>query len=253
MSNELEQINETYLGKKYKKINKIMLYVLSVIAVVTISVLYVYTRKPLTEKLYVTNLYGYLALSIILLSLSIIIMNLNRMKMNSSVVFLSFILGIVCMFGSGFVKNSLFRHSFWIVFIVCMSIILYPVYKKTEKDGSLLKVLSIVFILFVSISIYVYTSGNRGKFLTLGKYLTFVLFMLILFQILDLILFEPSNSKSKVYGIIVVILFSAFVLYETDLILTRAKQLSIKPNYPFESIGLFLDILNLFSGTSSSL
>ena len=50
-----------------------------------------------------------------------------------------------------------------------------------------------------------------------------------------------------------ILLFSLFLLYDTKLLQVKASKcislnkIGIKPNYPRESLGIFLDILNLFT------
>jgi FtsH-binding integral membrane protein len=129
-----------------------------------------------------------------------------------------------------------------------MAVIMYPLYKKTINDNTFVKVLSTVFIITLILTLFVFFS-KRETFSSLGGYLLYGLLALIIFQLMDIIFLDYSYKKIKIYGIITVILFSGFILYDTDVLLSKSIT---NPDYPVESMNLFLDILNLFSGISNS-
>jgi FtsH-binding integral membrane protein len=103
------------------------------------------------------------------------------------------------------------------------------------------------------------SSFDKNKiFLSWGGYLFIGLSTLIVFELLDIIFFyQTTGTRTKLYSMISIALFMGFVLYDTQLLQTRAveviKQCGQKvscANYPVESLNLFLDTLNLFLNVS---
>ena len=145
--------------------------------------------------------------------------------------------------------SKIIKHILWVSFVISMAVIMYPLYKKTILDNTFIKVLSTVFIITLILTLFVFFS-KRETFSSWGGYLLYGLLALIIFQLMDIIFLDYSYKKVKIYGMITVILFSGFILYDTDVLLS--KKNIINPDYPVESMNLFLDILNLFSGISNS-
>ena len=79
--------------------------------------------------------------------------------------------------------------------------------------------------------------------------------------IMRLVQFFTGNSSNKnmnlIFAYIFVILFSLFLLYDTKLLQVKAVHCEtlikkgIKPNYPRESMNIFLDLINLFANLGS--
>lgn len=237
----------------------------AVLAIVGIIIaLIVNTHKQLTPNNYVVNSYLYIILAILLVSFLILIMkkyNLGR-HINSMAIFGVLILSIIVLFAMYMidVRQTVLRHILWVVFIVCIAIIIFPVALSAEGADVLWKSI-ITVIIVVLLLTYIASRFPRDAFNSWGTYLSVGLVALIIFGIIDFILPGHSSTRAKIFGILIILLFSAYVLYDTNIIYQHAQIASYVcgnttnqltcADYPGESLALFLDIINLFSGTVS--
>lgn len=230
--------------------NKTAVNVISVLLIIMIGVLYLSVKRRLTGNLFVFNTYGYITVALLFIMLLSLLLERNGFHMTSNKLLMSFLVGIICIFTIKSTSSKLLKHILWLLFVLCIGIMIYPIYKKSSHDGVLLSTIASVFFLLVVLSIYVFYS-KRSTFASLGGYLMFGLLALIIFQLMDLLFFKSSNTRIKLYGFISVLLFSGFILYDTDVLLVRSKLIT-NPDYPSESMNIFLDIINLFSGMAGS-
>lgn len=237
--------------------SKNILYITSTILTILIILLYLSTRKPLTSNRFIANTYGYISVAILILTIIVVLMSMKRFQITSSKILLSFVIGLICIFSIRSVDNTIGKHMLWLLFIGCMSAMIYPIYEKTISDGTTLKILMSIFVLTVSLITYVNFSKS-GRFTSWGKYLMFGLLALIITELTDMIFFnlgsEKSTTRIKIYSIISVVLFSGFILYDTDKLNIKSRDIihhNIKPDYPVESMNLFLDVINLFSSMTN--
>jgi FtsH-binding integral membrane protein len=223
------------------------------------------TRKPLTTGNYVANTYLYILLAILICSLSIIIMDkynlLNNISTMTAIVI--FIIVLVVMSALLMIDKGhvVLRHILWIIFIVGIAVILFPIYDVAKQTSVLWKSLITVIILVLGLT-FIASRFPRDYFKSWGSYLVLGLVALIIFEVLDLIFSDNTSlhSHQKIFGIIAVVLFSGFVLYDTNQVYDHADQAVINcqgiahqlecADYPGESLNIFLDIINLFSNTT---
>ena len=229
---------------------KTILLIISIFFVALVGLLYLSVRKPLTSKMFVINTYGYVLAAILIVMMTILSMNINSYDVNIMRVFAAFILSMICIFAMYSTNSKIIKHIFWLSFVISMAVIMYPIYKKTVNDKTLPNVLITLAIITSILTLFVFFS-ERQRFVSWGGYLMCGLISLIIFHLLDILFFDPSYKKLKIYGMITVVLFSGFLLYDTDVLLTKSKNIT-NPDYPIESMDLFLDVANLFSGLASA-
>ena len=227
---------------------------------------------------YVLNVYLYLAMSICLVGLFDYMLNdllwKNDNDKNSPMtiqeiigklggyywmsILASFILIIMIAFRTLYSKDGhIVNHFLWILFILSISVMLYPVFKdeKTYEnvDNALLST-SIIFILMSAI-VYIYPSFFQKTYNFMIVGLMVGLIAIIIVEIISLFFISKSeNYKSwrKYITYFVILLFSLFVSYDTIGVFNEAKYCVNYPNYPKSSINFFLDILNLFTSLLNS-
>ena len=116
----------------------------------------------------------------------------------------------------------------------------------------------------VAILSYVAYSQPLDTFNSWGTPLAYILGTVIVIECFDLIFSSYDNSgfltRNRIYGWIAVLLFSGFILYDTQKILKNATITTILcdsknqwkcSDYPSASLGLFLDMVNMFTGLTS--
>lgn len=222
------------------------------------------TQKELTVNGYVVNTYLYVLLAILLCSFMIMIMdkydllnNINSMMMLCIFIITLLVLSAILMIDK---RQVVLRHILWVIFLVGIAVILFPVYDFAKHTSILWKSVLTVIILILGLT-YIASRFPRDYFQSWGIYLSVGLLGFIIFQVLDLIFSDPRDiySRQKIYGIIGILLFSAFLLYDTNKMYLNAEENVIDcqgitnqikcADYPGESLNLFIDIINLFSST----
>jgi len=234
----------------------IALISISAILVITTFYLILSLKKPLTTELYIKNTYLYILISILLCSSMLLIFEKKDTQVSSSKLLPLFIINILLLFGIFANINNLVTHILWILFILSTSYTLVPIFNLTKNNNSLGNTLITLIILVACLIFYSSTVGIN-KFDSWGSYLGFALLGLIIFECIDLIFSNDSknlNSRFKIYSIIAIVLFSAFLLYDSKKIEQHGNEILLnknKLNYPGETLNIYLDIINLFSSISS--
>jgi FtsH-binding integral membrane protein len=149
------------------------------------------------------------------------------------------------------------------LFIICIGLITYAQYKISEENGNLSKIfLSLVTI--IGILSWISLTQPLDRFDSWFEPMMIILTSLIVIQLIDLAFFaEPGEkflSRFNIYSWIGLILFSGFLLYDTQKLIKNGISVSAQcnqgkhlecVNYPVESLSMFMDIVNLFSSTSN--
>jgi FtsH-binding integral membrane protein len=164
------------------------------------------------------------------------------------VMFFEFIAIIVLVFVLGFYKPGPIKYILATLFCILIGQTLWPVVESAENKKVLREVLGSVFGIFLAMTAVAFY--DKGNLLGFGPYLFAGLIGLILARIVLLVL-NVSNPESidftKTYTLLNwfgTVLFSVYIAYDTQVIRYRAR----KPyDYVDLSLGLFLDIINLFT------
>jgi FtsH-binding integral membrane protein len=138
---------------------------------------------------------------------------------------------VVLIFGFSSVNTPILKLVLYFSIILLLGIS-FRVYRTENISNSLLLTLGLV-IMLTFLSQFMDFSDGFGKYLFVG------LLLLIIGQFISIYL-----GNITIVSIVGVILFSLFILYDTN----KLKKLSCeRSNYLDNSLQIFLDILNLFS------
>jgi FtsH-binding integral membrane protein len=164
------------------------------------------------------------------------------------VIGLGFLYGVLLTQPGGFAK-----YGFFLAFAFWVGQVLKPYVERLQDKGTLTRVLTLTTGVFVAMTaLGFYDSGNL---LGLGPYLLAGLIGLILAQILLLALGTPEEKKKGIQWLSMfgVALFSLFTAYDIQVLRVNARLCKVgknsrfQPDYPVESLGIYLDFINLFS------
>ena len=155
------------------------------------------------------------------------------------------------LFGTQMTKPGSFaKYGFFIAFAFWMGQSLKPYVDRLQDKGTLTRVLTLTAGVFGAMTaLGFYDSGN---FLGLGPYLFAGLIGLIIAQLLVLLLGTPEEKRKGIQwlNIIGVALFSLYTAYDIQVLRVNAKLCrsgkNVQPDYPVESMGIYLDFINLF-------
>lgn len=187
--------------------------------------------------------------------------NLGAELLPESSVLVKFIVNLALLFGllCGVYMTqpgSIPKYAFFIAFAFWIGQTLKPYVDRLQDKGTLTRVLTLTTGVFAAMTaLGFYDSGN---FLGLGPYLMAGLIGLILAQILLFALGTPEEKKRGIQwlNLFGVALFSLFTAYDIQVLRVVAQRCrsnkNVQPDYPVESLGIYLDFINLFSNMGSS-
>ncbi len=223
---------------------------------IVIVVFFVYTRSfkddlPSCDG-YITNVYLYVLLGLLITAFSVLFIAKRRYPITSTKSLLFFAIAIVALFALFMInpRNVLLNHAIWIGFLISISMSLYTIWRYSEYRGTLTSTLIITFLLVAGLTIIAYAKPEWVK-LSWGTALTGALLAGILAWLVPMLFTNPKKMTNYYKGLsaIFVFIFMMLILYDTKLLRIKAQQCTV-PDYPTDSLGLFLDIINLFSNVS---
>lgn len=242
------------------------------LGLISLGVIYFITsdiKKELTESRYILGTYMYILLGILLSSLTWELLD-NYVDTNvfytSFNLFGTFMLAMMSLYIVINTTNNVYiiKNIAWLIFIISISIISYLTYANNIAFDNIQNVL-IEFVGIIAVLSYVAYSMPVDAFESINTPLLYILIMVIFIECLDYIVHDDTHgsflSKSRIFGWVSVILFSGYVLYDTQKILSDAKSHTIDclyksqlecVDYPVASLGLILDFMGLFSGLSGT-
>ncbi|KAL5702201.1 Protein LIFEGUARD 4 [Ranunculus cassubicifolius] len=110
------------------------------------------------------------------------------------------------------------------------------------KGGIILEAAILTAVVAVSLTAYTFWAAKRGKdFSFLGPILFCSVMVLFMFGLIQ-IFFPLGPLGRMIYGAIGAIIFSGYIVYDTDNLIKRMSY----DEYVLASVSLYLDILNLF-------
>jgi FtsH-binding integral membrane protein len=184
--------------------------------------------------------------------------NLGAELLPESSVLVKFLVNLGLLFGLMYgvlltQPGGVAKYAFFIAFAFWIGQILKPYVQRLEDKGTLTRVLTLTAGVFAAMTaLGFYDSGN---FLPLAPYLLAGLIGLILAQALVLALGTPEEKRKGIQwlNLFGVGLFSLFTAYDIQVLRVVArrcrsrKNSGFQPDYPVESLGIYLDFINLFS------
>jgi hypothetical protein len=175
----------------------------------------------------------------------------NPLSTSPLLSFLSFLLTLGLIFLMAAARPGPYKYLLFALFSALIGQSLAPLVQRAEDKGVLREVLASVAGIFLAMSLVGFLDNQN--FLGFGGYLLAALIGLIVARVV-LIFFnlgDPSPDVKKVNTLLNWVgtaLFAVFVAYDTQILKKRMR----KPvDYVDASLGLFLDIINLFSSVSS--
>ena len=218
-----------------------------------ITVFFVYTRSFVNDVPscdgYVTNVYLYVLLGLLIASFSVLFIAKRRFPITSTKTLLCFAISMISLFALFMTdpRNVILNHAVWLVFILSLSVSVYVIWRHSEYRGIFTSTVVITFLLVAGLTALAYLRPELIN-LSWGSTLTVALLAGILAWIIPMLfsdIAEMTNYYKFLSGIFVFI-FMMLILYDTKLLRVKAEH-CIVPDYPTDSLGLFLDVINLFS------
>ena len=207
-------------------------------------------NKKFVCNRYILNTYLYIILTLNIIALQMLIMEYTKIDFQPNfLVFIGiFILTIGCIIAMHKISplQIVLKHSVWILFIILMGLIFYPIYSLyTNKKGLIMSAILTTVLLFIGLSAIAYL---KPEFISLSwaPVLLVLLVGVIIVELLALAFVRDNTSNIFKYSSYFVIgLFMLFILYDTKRLQINAKNCVIA-DYISESVKLFLDIWNIF-------
>lgn len=242
--------------------SNITIIILGILILTIIAIIFYNIIGKLDERIYIVTTYMYIFGSILFVILCSLLYNkFNIMNdITNGKIIAILILTFVALFGIMLTprKDQILKYLFFFVFLITIAIPIYLTYKTTEQEGIIYKVLIALAVIVLTLSFIAYTQP-LDIFNSWGPYLLTALIGLIVIELLDIIFGTEQGLswRSRIYGWIIIILFSGFILYDTNNLRQIAKKVVIEcknksqiecTDYPTQSLSLILDILNMFQG-----
>lgn len=240
---------------------------LIVTLILLISIIYILFKNLQTKfnvSSYIISTYCYIFGAIILIFLTNMFMEYSEVSpfvMYEKILPIT-ILTFILLFGILYTSRTevIKKHLMWLGFMILLSAINYPIYLIAKENKILIKVITLVGLIFLAMSYLAYSKPS-AFFDQYYKYFFYGLFGLVIVQSLDLIFGNAYATYNRFYyySIIVVVLFSGFIYFDTKKLYIKGLALenickadSIKGNlicgdYPTESLNITLDLINLFT------
>ena len=225
---------------------------------------YAFKNGILTCDHYVFNTYLYVILSILLVFIVVLLndytgfFNSFLVSMSQGNIIILMIIPLLLLIGLTHVlqsidPNNIFASNIiWLLLIVILSIFIIPIIwlgRLTNVVG-LAGILTVLITLIVGIAGYYY--GDKIVTFDWDKYLNYALIALIIVSLIGIFFIKDGNTFSLFFLLISIISLAIFVL----LLLSNHKKLKensdkcidgkVVPNYPYESFGIFIKMLNVF-------
>jgi FtsH-binding integral membrane protein len=170
---------------------------------------------------------------------------------------ISFVLLLGTLFGVLLTPpGSPLKYVFFVAFAFWLGQTIKPLVKNLEDNNLLVRVLVLTTGVFVGLmAIGFYDNQNTLGF---GPYLLAALIGLIITRIVIYLVATPEErAKSENWMALAGVgIFSLYTVYDTQIVKENARMCGSMlrkgrlPDYPAESLGLFLDFVNLFTNLS---
>ena len=215
-----------------------------------------YKNNKLTCNNYILNTYLYIILSIIIVSIIVLSIDKNQNNLKNNLSKYQRFFWVLFIFTIGFLlstmmidpRNTILKHLSWIAFVSLIGITMYPIYLYTKLNNVFLKTLITTLIIVIILTAVAFYKPQLIS-LSWGPILITLLLIGIIMSMLNIFMNKNKQSQNKwsyILSYSFVILFSFLLLYDTKKLQVNAQKCII-PDYINESIGIFLDIINLFS------
>lgn len=227
---------------------------LSIVAVLMMIVLGILYMRSFNNDIptcdgYVTNVYLYVLLGLLITAFTLLFISKRRYAITNVKKLIAFVIAMVAMFSIFAIKpqNVLLNHTVWLIFVIAMAVLMFSIWRYSEYRGTLTSTMISIAIIFSVLTTVSFMRPDLIK-LSWGSGLTIALLAGILAGILPILFSsaKPSKSYYKWLSAFFVFVFMMLIMYDTKFLIEKSKVCTY-PDYPQDSLGLFLDILNLFN------
>ena len=218
--------------------------VLLIITIILISQTAFDNGSP-TCRNYIKNTYLYLTCALLLLFIFLDWFYLQNYYGENSWLWIGFIGMIVSLLAIISTESIFVSHLFFIIFAISAGLMMYSTYLYLQKrdDQLLQRTLIATLSVFIFLSTIAYF---KPEWLSL-KYYPYLMGALLILILIQLFFFYGMSKQMRVWLYYAgVFLFGLFILYDTKILRINAQHCST-PNYPRESLHLFLDLVNMFN------
>lgn len=143
-------------------------------------------------------------------------------------------------------NNSSLKVSTFSLFILTVGLILHPLYKIAETQGLAAPILTTVIMVFTILSVLTFIQPNILP-ISVGHYLLFGLIALVIFRIALLFTRKTTNKWLMVSSVVGILIFTGFTIFDTKMMILRARKCHQPYDHINNAISLFLDFINLLS------
>ncbi|BFZ22553.1 hypothetical protein BsWGS_25592 [Bradybaena similaris] len=155
---------------------------------------------------------------------------------------LTFVILIVLACCPDFRRRSPINMVLLLAFTVCEGFLLGAVSSHYSRDEVLM---AVGITALVSVGLTIFAFQTKWDFTMMGGILFVLVIVLICFGLLCAII--PSRVLSLVYASLGALIFSAYLVVDTQMMLGGKHKYSLSPEeYIFAALNLYLDIVNLF-------
>lgn len=212
---------------------------------------------------FIVNTYLYIGLGVVLIGLFTYVFEYYNINFNFYTTILAFILTLVLIFAFVYVKSSkniILNHIIWLFLIIGFSIMIYPMINLPQYKPFINRTIMIVscIFFFMTLVVYLFPKFFESTYGILGVGLFVSLLSIIIIELIYLIYRSVALKKdysfseiNKYISYFVIVLFTVFISFDTQTLKNRSKTCKESsifdyPNYPFESLDIILDLINLF-------
>ena len=269
MSNKIESKNLNF-NNVIKNSNTLLKIFCCLTIIVLICILignYAFKNGILTCEHYIFNTYLYVILSMLLIFIVVLVNDhtgffntflISIGQQNAYIMILLILLILLILFGLIYALRTINPNDIiasnlvWLLIILIMGVLLIPIiwFGRLTNVVGMSGMITVLITLIVGIAGYYY--GDKIITFDWDKYLNYSLWILILALFIGPIFIRDANTMMSFLVVMSIISLGIFVL----LLLSNHKKLKeaadkcidgkVVPNYPFESFGIFIKMLNIF-------
>ena len=225
---------------------------------------YAFKNGVLTCDHYVFNTYLYIILSILLVFIVVLVndqtgfCNTFLISMAQGNMFVMMFIILLILFALIYALRTinpndiLTSNLVWLLLILILGIFVIPIvwFGRLSNVVGLAGILTVLITLIVGIAGYYY--GDKIITFDWDTYLHYALWILIFASFVGIYFIKDNKSMMIFYIVLSIIALALFIL----MLLSNHKKLNedadkcidgkVVPNYPFESFGIFIKMLNIF-------
>lgn len=230
-------------------------YLLALLILITAIFIRYQHQQILTSKKFLTTTYSYIILAILITWLTLKVLEQHHVFPSDWHILISFIIMIVCIFAFAVAKSTFSSHLVWLIFLLAAAVLIYPTFLLGHAHGG--NTHSIIMILCLVLIVAFITTQNLIDTTHWGNKLLGALWGLIFLQIFVAYYGNRRWTRATLY--LGIILFAVLLLYDSQRLSSHSKSLVRTCNYqnscdlinyPYESLSIFLDLINLYVRTT---